>query len=667
MKSICKLLLLFTLIITFNVSKSFSQNSDKVILTINNDKIMLEEFERVFKKNNSKNDYVDKKALDEYMDLFINFKLKVKDAENNKVDTANSFIKELEGYRKQLSQPYLTDKNVNENLLKEAYNRMNWDVRASHILIKLSQNPTAKDTLTAFNKIVELRNKIIKGEPFDKIAKEFSEDPSAKDHPAQDERPAYKGNAGDLGYFTVFQMIYPFESMAYATKVGEISQPIRTQFGYHIIKVTDKRQAQGQIQVAHIMIKAPDGMSKDDSIVAKKKIEDIYSNLLSGADFQELAKKYSEDYTTANKGGILPWFGTGRMVPEFEKVAFALSNDGDISQPIKTSYGWHIIKRISRKNIPSYDEIKNELKAKIAKDSRSNLPQEAFIEKLKANYKYTQDEKAIKDFYKVIDDSIFSGKWEVKRASKLQKNMATFYNVNINQQEFAKYIAKNQVFPKQEIKALVDKMFKQYIDQRIVEYEASILENKYPEFKALMKEYKEGMMLFEITDRNVWTKAVKDTIGLQEFYAKNKDKYMWPERIEGIVFTCSNKKIADNLRNLIDDGIEPMDAVDSINESDPSNVYSEEGKFTKDEKDIFQKIEWKIGLSQDLLIDNQENIVFVLINKILKPETKQLNESKGLITSEYQNYLEKEWIDSLRKQSNISINNDVLYLLINNK
>ncbi len=342
-------------ILIFSLQLTFAQDNNAVLLTINGEKISKSEFINVFKKNN-KSETFDQKALEEYLDLYINFKLKVKEAEEIGYDTIKSFIDELIGYRKQLSQPYLTDREANEMLIKEAYERMQWDIRASHLLIKIPTNASPKDTLEAFNKIMNIRKRILKGESFEKLAQELSDDPSARDMPATNEHPMMHGNKGDLGFFTVLDMVYPFENAAFATKVGDISMPIRTTFGYHLIKVVERKKAMGKALVSHILILTPKDSVNYNDAKEKQKIEELYNRILKGEKFEEMARLYSDDKATAVKNGILPWFGVNRMVPEFISIVGELKNKNDISKPFKTAYGWHILKLIDKKEVGTYDE-----------------------------------------------------------------------------------------------------------------------------------------------------------------------------------------------------------------------------------------------------------------------------------------------------------------------
>ncbi|MBA3705362.1 MAG: peptidylprolyl isomerase, partial [Bacteroidetes bacterium] len=421
--SITLLLALFA----FNLA---AQNNDAVLMSIGGSKVTVGEFENVYHKNNTKESTTDNKSLNDYVDLFVNFKLKVKEAEEMGLDTSKSFKDELGGYRKQLAQPYLTDKDVNEKLLKETYDRMQEDVRASHILVKVEESALPKDTLEAYNKIMKIRARILKGEDFNKVAAEkgISDDPSAKD------------NGGDLGYFTSLQMVYPFENAAYITKVGTVSMPVRTRFGYHIIKVTDRRKAQGEVLTAHIMVKTTTPMSKDDSLNAFNKINEIYGKLKAGEKFEDLAQQFSDDKGSAKRGGELPWFGTGKMPIEFEKAAFALTAKKDFSAPMRTKYGWHIIKLNDKRGLASFEEMKAELKGKVTKDSRSQAGRVALIAKVKKEYKFKEDLKARDEFYKVMDTTLFEGNWDIAKAAALKKPMFNLNDRVYTQNDFASYI-----------------------------------------------------------------------------------------------------------------------------------------------------------------------------------------------------------------------------------
>ena len=649
--------LIFGSLISLILMGNLWSQENKTLMTIDNEKISKDEFIRIYKKNNTVENEKPK-SVDDYLGLFVNFKLKVHDAEMHGLDTTSSFKKELDSYKKQLVKPYLTDSTIDNKLIKEAYERMHYDIHAAHILILVAANATPKDTLIAYNKAWKIYKELKAGKDFAEEAKRYSED----------KQTAPKG--GDLGYFTVFQMVYPFETRAYNTPVNEFSKPVRTRFGYHIIKVLDKRPNKGRIKVAHIMITYPQGASKEQVNQAKAKIDSIYGLLKAGNDFADLAKKYSDDKGSARKGGELNWFGTGQMVPPFEKAAFSLKNKGDYTKPIQTSFGWHIIKLIDHEPIKSFDEVKYEIKNKISKDARAQKSREAVIARLKKDYHFTYDKHALADFYKVVTDSIFFGKWQAKEAANLNKTLFTIDGKKYSQQVYAKHLAQQKRRLKKEpIKAYIDKDFENFINQELIDYEITKLPEKYPEFNYLLKEYHDGILLFNLMDKKVWSKAIKDTVGLKNFYEKTKNKYLWDNRVAATIFKTKDEKTAKKLqkilktrqkKDLTDDEI-----LDIINKKDSTAATIDvKGVFTKDDNKTLSNLDKSYHLfSSDKnkapLSIVKDNMV-IEITKFLPPEPKALKDVKGLVIADYQNTLEKEWIEQLKQKYKVTINQPVL-------
>jgi peptidyl-prolyl cis-trans isomerase SurA len=365
-----KLRIALIALIYLSISTGNAQDNE-VLLTIDNQQVTSKEFMTVYQKNNVDIQTAEKKSIEEYLELYINFKLKVIEAESLGLDTVQSFRKELDGYVNQLTEPYLVDRDYEEALIREAYDRLQEEVNVSHIMIRVRNGATPEDTLKAWNTINNLYDSAIVAPSFEELALETSEDPSVKD------------NNGNLGYFTAFRMVYPFENAAYQTNPGNISRPFRTTFGYHIVKVYDVRPARGELRTAHIMLISNDQSTEAEKKEAERKIQEIYSELKQGANFTEMARVYSEDRGSSRKGGELPWFSTGRMVPEFEEAAFSIEKDGDISEPVKTQFGWHIIKRLEYRKMGSYEEEYKSLKSKVEKDKRSRGSRESLIRKLK--------------------------------------------------------------------------------------------------------------------------------------------------------------------------------------------------------------------------------------------------------------------------------------------
>ncbi len=626
---------------------SYSQSLSDIVLTIDGESVTREEFENIYKKNN-RDSIVTQKTLDDYMELFINFKLKVHAAKALGLDTVKKFVNELAGYRTQLARPYLTDTEKLNDLMKEAYSFMKEEVRASHILIKCDPLASPQDTLKAYEKIMELRRRVIAGEDFGNVAKSKggSEDPSVA------------SNGGDLGYFTAFQMVYPFEKAAYAANVGELSMPFRTRYGYHILKLTDRRPARGEIQVAHIVIR-PKAETKGDE-GAKLKLEEIRQKVVNGEEtFENMCKKYSDDPSSSKKGGELPWFGTGKMVPEFEDAAFGLKADGDVSMPFKTDYGWHIVKRLKVRTIPTFSEAEKDLKNKVSKDGRSEQTRKSFVEKLKKEYRFSLNGDILKKIVAAADSNALTGKLYIK-SKDLKATLFSYAEKSYTVNEFNEYfrtkgMGKSGVLPADHVNAVFTKL----VEDKLIAEEDAKLEQKHTPFRLLMKEYREGILLFELTDQKVWSKAVKDSTGLAIFYEQNKGQFMWPERADVVIYTCANQKIATDARKMLNAGKDRSAVAGELNQASQLNIQIEQGLYARDEKPFLKDIEWNLGFTKDLTYEGQ--VVFMEIKEVVPPRPKRLEEAKGLITSEFQNFLEKLWIEELRLKYKFEINKDVLH------
>ena len=618
------------------------------VLKIDDQNISLDEFKNVFYKNNNNIEFT-KEYLDEYMNLFVNFKLKVKEANDLNLDTILAFKTELDGYKKQLAKPYLKNKEFDSNMLSEAYERMKQDIKASHILIAIDENSSVQKEKLAYDKILSIRSSILDSTiSFETAAKNNSDDKSALN------------NGGNLSYFTAFMMVYDFESAAYSTDIGEISMPIRTKYGYHIILVTDKRKASGEVKVAHIMFKSGEGSDDNKLIEAKDNIYKTAELLKNGEVFSDVAERFSEDRSTAVKGGNLPAFGVGKMVPEFESVAFGLNLIGEVSAPFRTQYGWHIITLLERKKIPSFEEIKSELKRKIESDSRSELSKEALYAKLRKNYKVKNNPQVYSAFRKNSANAIALGKF--KSSSKNNSKLVTINGKLITVSSFVNYILINQ-----KLGSNIDNMYIAFVNKELLIYEESQLEIKYPEYKALLQEYREGILLFDLTNAKVWNKAVEDTVGLQNFYNSNINNYKWEERVDASIYSCIDLVTAKTVKRAIHKkhrgNIKNAEILIKANEGAPLSLQINTKKFVKGENKYIDSINWKVGISKDIKTSDGSYII-IDINEVLEPISKTLNENRGKVISDYQNILEKEWVFSLKEKYEVKVNKEVLYKLI---
>ena len=689
--------------------------TDPVLMTVDGRPVTRGEFEAIYKKNN-KDAPVTPEALDEYLELFINYKLKVREAEVLGMDTVSKFREELEGYRKQLARPYLIDRELNEALVREAYDRMMQEVRASHILVQLAPEASPEDTLAAWKRINALRARVLKGEDIAAVAR----------GPGGSDDPSAAKNGGDLGYFSALQMVYPFESAAYATPVGEVSAPVRTRFGYHVIKVTDKRPARGQMRAAHIMLRSTEQDPPEQRATAEKRIREIHELITAGEySFADAALRFSEDESSNTKGGELPQFGTGKMIEEFEDAAFALSTDGQISAPVRTRYGWHIIRRLEHVPPPSYDAAKADLKVRIGRDSRAEITRKAFLAKLRREYGVTTRTKNLKPVHALVDSSIFKkgsatvdtlvrrdlvegpytkGKllyqrelsgvlkngrivnvrsrdhdelprtpedtvvvrnvvqgwsYDRKKAAKLNKPVFNIRDRVFTQRDLLDHLeAKQRRERTVRVQEYVDARLEEMIEEALLAYEDEHLEGKYPEFRMLMKEYRDGILLFELTDRNVWGRAVRDTSGLEAFHAANADRFMWDTRYEVDVYTCADAAVAKQVRALLRKGKRGAAVEGVVNAKSTLALEYENGIFTREEKPVLERVEGT-GPSADILMDDRT--VIVDVKRIVAPSPKALDEARGAVTAAYQDELERAWVDELRAKYPVTVHKDVLY------
>ena len=642
-----EIIILVTIICAF--SSIFAQNDNDVLFSYADEQVSKSEFEYVFNKNNpSDKSERNEASIQEYLDLYVNFRLKVKEAEEMKLDTSLQFQRELEGYRKQLANSYLYDREITDKLIEEAYGRLQYEVLASHILIKVDANTT--DTIKSWNKIQELRGKAEAGEDFGQLARENSEDPSAKK------------NDGSLGYFSAFRMVYPFESAAFKTGVGEISQPIRTQFGYHIIKVIDKRANQGEIKVSQIFIKSTSEISAEAKKLAEDKANQIYSELKNGTLFSEMVLKESEDPNAKTTNGELPWFSTGRMLPVFETAAFSLKNIGDISMPVKSDYGWHIIKLDDKKSQKTLKESRAELKQKIERDARSQISKDALVDRIQAEYGFTENKNSLKALQIKIAKDISGNNWDRTKLGDLQPAMFTLGKDKYSMNQFVDYILKSRAAfknPKMEAAEIIEQLYHGYVTQVSMDYEEARLADKHSDFKALYKEYRDGMLLFDLTDKKVWSKAVKDSTGLVAHYASNKNKFKKPRQLEGTIVNISNPKLAKKVHGSLVNGLTLEDVMKLYNTDDQEIVTLSKGNHNRDDRPWLSKVNWTKGVSK-LVKQKDKSKSLIVIDQIVEAYTPELIEVRGFVVADYQDKLEKEWVSQLKKKYPVSINETTL-------
>lgn len=745
---------------TSSSKKTSNTVAESALLTIGDERISTEDFKYVYEKNNGKNaDAYSKASVDEYLKLYTRFKLRVKEGESLGLDTTEAFKQELAGYQKQLAQPYLTEKEVTEMLVKQAYDRMKEEIRASHILIMCAPNSDPKDTLIAYNKIAAVRERALKNEDFGSLAEQNSEDPSAKT------------NKGDLGYFTALSMVYEFEEAAYTTPVGSVSKPVRTKFGYHILKVIDRRPSQGQIHVAHIMARYSQGMSIEDSIKEKTEIDQIYVELQNGKSWKTLCEEFSDDVNTKNKEGELQWFSTGKMIPSFENAAFTLKTPGEFTKPVQTPYGWHIIKLLERKPLGTFEELEPSIRAKVTKDSRSDLNKKMLIARLKRDNHFVENAKGVDYALSKADSSLLIGNWTFLKSEKNKITVFTINKQKYTAEDFFGYVFENQHAVKGTSPQVYMKniLYPEFVNATLIAYEEDHLSDKYVDYKMLLKEYHDGILLFQMMEDKVWNKASTDTAGLKKFYSENTGKYKWSDRAHAYIISAIDKQTLDNVsadfkqstylvkeqtfenisfeknsssfkggKSQLDKAIlllkkdfntsvqikisrehQELAAVsahrkDSIllyfskagikperitftllpaaparkteaqrqtdrfaeiqlytsskkyletkyNAVTPLSLQMTEGTYTKNENEILNKCTWEKG---EYNFEYNNRFYLVVIDRIDAPRNKTFEEAKGLVISDYQLYLENQWIDELKKKYPVIVNDVELQKLI---
>jgi peptidyl-prolyl cis-trans isomerase SurA len=481
-------------------------------MSVGGNKIQAGEFIRMFNKSAEPGNSLD---VDTYLQQYIAFKLKVTDAVSEGYDTTRSFRNELKGYRDQLAENYLTDTQTKEKFLRQAYDRSLVEVNAWHILVAVPQDASPADTLSAWKKAIDVRTRIINGESFESVARGSSDDKSVKT------------NGGNLGYFSVFQMIMPFEDAAYTLKPGVISMPVRSPYGYHLIKVADRRPSKGKIKVAHIMKSVPPGTPESEAKKAEDEIKNIYGLLQSGSSFGELARKYSDHKESAAKGGELNWFGTGEIISDFSEPAFALTDTGKYTLPVRTVYGWHIIKLKDKKAPGTFEETRSFLESRINQSFLNSLSKKSFVAKLKKEYNFKLNTEAYNWMVSHTDTLIIGGQKKYERSSIPAANIYSFANQQLSTIEFAGYVEKSgTMVDAKDRDEFISRLIEQRAADHLTSYENSVLETKYPDFRYLMNEFHDGMLLFAISEKKIWNRVSSDSAGLHAYYEANKGRWL---------------------------------------------------------------------------------------------------------------------------------------------
>ncbi len=619
---------------------AWSQKSKKatssVLFSVNNRAVTSNEFIYLYRKNHpdKTKDYT-KQRVDEYLDLFVNFKLKVEEARSRGIDTTKVFLGEYTKYKEELRRPYLPEGRMVDSLVRLTYQRLTEEIRAAHLLIAFKPDAAPADTLIAYNKILELKTRAQAGENFGELAFTFSEDPSAKI------------NKGDLGYFTALQMVYPFENAAYQGKPGEVVGPVKTRFGYHLLHIVDRKPARGEVEVSHIMIRSS---SESEDQRAKNLIFDIYDQVKGGASWDELCAQYSEDANSKSNGGRLRPFGVGAMAaaPEFDRVAFSLEEPGEISDPFKTAYGWHVVRLERKIPLPSFEELAPSLKTRVMRDERVQLSKQALLTRLKKEFAFQENQPVKTKIVALADTTLTRGRWNVQ--SFPSNEIIITLNIRpIPANEFIQYVKSNQRTTSLTPGEYILQLYGTFVEAVMNEaYEEKLIRSN-PDYEMLLREYYEGILLFDIMEKEVWNKASEDTVGQRTYFDKNASRYQAGERVKAELYSTS---APDNLK-LLQEAISKQDTISIDQLVNSRKIRYEKGNFQRNDRPVLAKIDWKTG---DYTVENNGLYYLARISELLPPGLLTYEEAKAQVIADYQNYLEKEWVEQLKLKYPVKIN-----------
>lgn len=616
---------------------------DVVLMTINGKDVTKSEFEYIYHKNNTQQ--ADTKSLEEYMPLFINYKLKVDAAEKAGIDTTSAFVSEFNGYRDELAKPYLTDLATEERLLQEAYSNLQKNVEISHILINTANLPHDSLHYKAREKALDVLRQAREGGDFAELARMYSDDPGTK------------LNEGYLGYLAGGRLIYPFEKVAFSMNPGEISDLVETRFGYHIIKVHNVRPDRGEYLSAHIFFQVPRDATPEIYEQKKAAAEAAYQELLAGADFAQVVNDRSEDRSNVTNGGALPWCKSGDVVKEYEETAFSLEK-GAFSAPVKSPYGFHIVKLLDRRNLRPYEEMRPELVHRIARDERGSMGREALIDRLKAENNYVYDEAQLDRLVglsttNTIDSAL------IEAMAKEDVVLVSYADTKITAADLAVSLEGRRFPIDRSVKPILVAELRRLSDEGLLEIEKNNLPKKYPEYRNLINEYRDGILLFEISNREVWEKAASDIKGLEKFFKKNKKKYAWDApRFKGLIISCKNDTIADEVKLALKK-MKPENAAAELeakfNNDSVSNISVEVGLYAEGDNDLVDEL---VFGGSEARRTKTYPVVFTSGKTLTKPEA--YIDVRGQVTADYQEYLEELWVKRLNKQAKVVKNEDVL-------
>ena len=637
-----------------------AQTPDPVLFTVNGNPVTASEFTYIYSKTNQDKADFSEPSLREYLDLYTKFKLKVRRAHDMRLDTIAALRSELDGYRRQLANSYLVDREVTDKLIRETYDRMLQDVDVSHILIVSDRNAKPADTLRAYNRALNWLRKINAGAAFDKMALDSSEDKSVKE------------NRGNLGFITAMlpDGYYAMEKSIYAAKPGSTLGPIHTSSGYHLVRVNAFRPARGEVEVSQILLRK--GTTEEQNVRVKLRADSIYTALKAGDKWEDLVTRYTDDKATAAKGGYIGFFGINRYQKNFEDAAFGLQQNGDFSAPVESSIGWHIIKRVSHRPIGNYETVKRGLTDRVKRDSRNEVARQSMIARIKREGAYQEYPEALQKWTALQKDTVFhTFRWKPDPAKPQTVLMRFGPDKAYTLADFEEYNARasrermrGSGYPLAET---VQKLYTSWTEEVTMQFEESQLERKYPEFKSLMREYEEGILLFEALKQNVWDRANTDSAGLTQYFQSTlSQKYKWEERADVSFYTVKtdDPKVVEKVRAFAAKN-PSAEVLKKFNKTGKPDVVAVLNKPYEKGKNKDLGTLWTAGNMTPVKIDaGTKTANFLKIETIQPPMAKGLQDARGYAVADYQDYLEKQWIEELRKAYPVKVDETVLRSLV---
>lgn len=642
-------LILFFLVISISTEGNLvAQTSQEPLLTVGGKPVAKDELIYLLGKtqnSETQTSGLSREEFEENMELFINYKLKVREAEAKGLDQTEEFKLEFESFQENLKAPFLIKNSLEEGELRKAYARLQEVIRASHILIQFPQNATSNDSLIVLKMALKVKSELESGKDFSTLAIDYSDDPSAKQ------------NKGDLGYFTALQMVQPFEDAAYTMKPGEVSNPVLTNFGYHVIKVQDRQPNPGQVQVSHILVRIDESNPNGEDL-AKRKINDIYTQIQKESTvWEEIVSNFSEDPGSSNKGGLLPWFSVGSMIPEFEMAAFSMTEIGEVSPPVRTQYGYHILRLEEKKPVESFEDLEESIKSRIMRDSRSTMIKSQVMAIQKSRYSFDENELTVASVRKVLNNSSKSSFQLLLSENDLgNKELFKIGTQSYTTTDFLNFIEGEDSAIKTNLSPF-DFWYDRFVALNLNKSEEKDLAENNKDYKMLLNEYRDGILLFSLMNQEVWQKGIEDSVAQREYFNKNIKKYQWENRIEAYLIKVLDLTNLNYAKGLLADKSFNKELISSFeadySQNSPLAFQTEQGTYEYKYHPVLSKANLNLTFQE---LEVSGHLHLIVLGDKYPAGAKKFEETRGIVIRDFQEYLDQELIEGLREKYPITIN-----------